>query len=79
MFFNKKKNSSKKADKAVIDFMESTEKEFSYIYEFIEREGKFDEKMFAQMDEMKNKITEQNKQLLELSMKVDELYNLCSK
>ena len=41
MFFNKKKNSSKKVDKSVIDFMESTEKGFSYINEFIDREGKW--------------------------------------
>ena len=76
MFFNKKKNSSKKVDKAVIDFMESTEKGFNYINEFIDREGKFDDEMKAQMNKA---ITEQNKQLLELSKKVDELYNLCSK
>ena len=79
MFFNKKKNSSKKVDKAVIDFMESTEKGFSYINEFIDREGKFDDKMKAQMEEMNKTITERNRQLLELSKKVDELYNLCSK
>lgn len=79
MFFNKKKNSSKKVDKAVIDFMESTEKGFNYINEFIDREGKFDDEMKAQMKKMNKTITEQNKQLLELSKKVDELYNLCSK
>ena len=79
MFFNKKKNSSKKVDKAMIDFMELTEKEFSCIYEFIEREGKFDDEVIENMKITHEIITKHNKQLLELSMKVNELYNLCSK
>lgn len=79
MFFNKKKNSSKKADKAVIDFMESTEKKFSCIYEFIVKEGKFDDKVIENMEITHEIIIKQNKQLLELSKKVDELYDLCSK
>lgn len=58
---------------------DANEKKFSCIYEFIVKEGKFNDEVIENMKITHEIITKQNKQLLELSKKVNELYNLCSK
>lgn len=68
MFFNKKKNSSKKADK-----------ETDYVYEFIKAQDEFSKQVIERVRLNNKALYEINKQLLELSKKVDELYDLCSK
>lgn len=67
MFFNKKKNSSKKADK-----------ETDYVYEFIKTQDEFSYQVIERARFNNKALYEINKQLLELSKKVDELYDLCS-